>query len=310
MRKLPPLNAVRAFEAAARHISFTKAADELRVTHGAVSRQVALLEDWFGVKLFRRAPSQLTLTPAGHIYYREVTAVLDRLALASMNLKQHGATSVLRISAPPTFTMRWLIPRISSFQKLRPDVEPRLTTSIAPLHIQDTSFDIAIRGNVGEPPPGWRSHPFMTEMIAPVCHASLLSGTQLKRPEELRRHTLITYLTEPYPWSQWFAQAGAEMDAAQETLRFEQMFFALQATQERMGIGLFPLFLVVDELMNGQLCLPFGDLGLRKREYRSFWQAENQNNSPMEDFARWLVEAGHETEQFMQAWASSMGLQF
>jgi LysR family glycine cleavage system transcriptional activator len=100
------------------------------------------------------------------------------------------------------------------------------------------------------------------------------------------------------------------MDAAQETLRFEQMFFALQATQERMGIGLFPLFLVVDELMNGQLCLPFGDLGLRKREYRSFWQAENQNNSPMEDFAGWLAEAGHETEQFMQGWANSSGLRF
>ena len=310
MRKLPPLNAVRAFEAAARHVSFTKAADELRVTHGAISRQVALLEDWFGVKLFRRGPSHLTLTPAGHVYYREVTAVLDRLALASMNLKPHGATSVLRISAPPTFTMRWLIRRISSFQRLRPDVEPRLTTSIAPLNIQDTSFDIAIRGNVGEPPAGWRSQHFMTEMIAPVCHVDLLSGSPLKGPEDLKHCTLITYLTEPYPWSQWFAQAGTEMDAAQETRRFEQMFFALQATQERMGIGLFPLFLVVDELMNGELCLPFGDLGLRKREYRSFWQAENESRSPMEDFSMWLVEAGHETEQFMQEWATSTGLQF
>jgi LysR family transcriptional regulator, glycine cleavage system transcriptional activator len=180
------------------------------------------LEDWFGVKLFRRAPSQLTLTPAGHIYYREVTAVLDRLALASMNLKQHSATSVLRISAPPTFTMRWLIRRISSFL-LRPDVEPRLTTSIAPLNIQDTSFDIAIRGNVGDPPAGWQSQHFMTEMIAPVCHVDLLSRSPLKKPEDLRRHTLITYLTEPCPWSQWFSQTSTAMDAAQETLRFEQM---------------------------------------------------------------------------------------
>jgi LysR family glycine cleavage system transcriptional activator len=159
MRKLPPLNAVRAFEAAARHVSFTKAADELRVTHGAISRQVAMLEGWFGVKLFRRAPSQLTLTPAGHIYYREVTAVLDRLALASMNLKQQGATPVLRISAPPTFTMRWLIRRISSFQRLRPDVEPRLTTSIAPLNIQDTSFSTSrIRASTSLSGEMWVSH--------------------------------------------------------------------------------------------------------------------------------------------------------
>src|SRR3984957_15272925 len=91
MRKLPPLNAVRAFEAAARHISFTKAADELFVTHGAVSRQVALLEDWFGIKLFRRSPSQVSLTEAGKLYYREVTAILDRLAAASMDMKERAA---------------------------------------------------------------------------------------------------------------------------------------------------------------------------------------------------------------------------
>ena len=150
----------------------------------------------------------------------------------------------------------------------------------------------------------------MTEMIAPVCHVDLLSGALLRKPEDLQRHTLITYLTEPYPWAQWFAHAGARMNAAQETLRFEQMFFALQATQERMGVGLFPLFLVVDELLNGEMCLPFGDLGLRKREYRSFWQAENEANSPMEDFDTWLVEAGRETEQFMQDWATSTVLQF
>jgi LysR family glycine cleavage system transcriptional activator len=208
MRKLPPLNAVRTFEAAARHVSFTKAADELHVTHGAVSRQVALLEDWFGVKLFRRAPSQLTLTAAGKIYYREVTAVLDRLALASMDMKQYGAPSVLRISAPPTFTMRWLIRRISSFQRIRADVELRLTTSIGPLNVHDTSFDVAIRGNVGEPV-GWTSQHFMTELIAPVCHVDLLSRGRLKVPDDLRHHTLITYLTEPYNWSSGWPRPAA-----------------------------------------------------------------------------------------------------
>src|ERR1700710_897881 len=109
MKKLPPLNAVRTFEAAARHVSFTKAANELLVTHGAVSRQVALLEEWFGIKLFRRSPSQLPLTDAGQLYYREVTAILDRLALASMDMKQRAQPTALRINAPPTFTMRWLM---------------------------------------------------------------------------------------------------------------------------------------------------------------------------------------------------------
>lgn len=309
MRKLPPLNAVRTFEAAARHVSFTKAASELHVTHGAVSRQVALLEDWFGVKLFRRAPSQLTLTAAGQIYYREVTAVLDRLALASMDMKQYGSPSVLRVSAPPTFTMRWLIRRSSAFQRIRADVELRLTTSIGPLNVHDTSFDVAIRGNVGEPT-GWTSQHFMTERIAPVCHVDLLSKGALGTPADLRRHTLITYLTEPYSWSQWLDQVGGQPAPQQETLRFEQMFFALQATQERMGIGLFPLFLVIEELMSGQLCLPFGDLGLRKREYRSFYQSENDNLPAIIDFTTWLADAGQETEQFMHDWARSRGYNF
>ncbi len=309
MRKLPPLNAVKTFEAAARHVSFTKAANELHVTHGAVSRQVALLEDWFGVKLFRRAPSQLTLTAAGRIYYREVTAVLDRLALASMDMKQYGSPSVLRISAPPTFTMRWLISRSTAFQRIRTDVELRLTTSIGPLNLHDNSFDVAICGNVGEPV-GWMSQNFMTERIAPVCHVDLLAGAELRKPADLCRHTLITYLTEPYSWSQWLDQVGAEPAPQQETLRFEQMFFALQATQERMGIGLFPLFLVIDELIAGQLCLPFGDVGLRKREYRSFYQSENDNLSAIVDFTAWLADVGQETEQFMHDWGSSKGFDF
>jgi LysR family transcriptional regulator, glycine cleavage system transcriptional activator len=132
----------------------------------------------------------------------------------------------------------------------------------------------------------------------------------LKTPDDLRHHTLITYLTEPYGWSQWFGQIGGSMAPRQETQRFEQMFFALQATQERMGVGLFPLFLVIDELMAGQLCLPFGGLGLRKREYRSFYQSENDNLSAIVDFTSWLADAGNETEQFMHDWAHSMGWEF
>jgi LysR family transcriptional regulator, glycine cleavage system transcriptional activator len=150
----------------------------------------------------------------------------------------------------------------------------------------------------------------MTELIAPVCHPDLLSRHPLATPDDLKHHTLVTYLTEPYNWNQWLAQAGGEMGAAQETLRFEQMFFALQATQERLGIGLFPLFLVIDELMAGQLCLPFGDLGLRKREYRSFYQAQNDSRAVIEDFTAWLIDAGRETEQFMWEWGRSMGWEF
>lgn len=309
MRKLPPLNAVRTFEAAARHVSFTKAADELNVTHGAVSRQVALLEEWFGIKLFRRAPSQLGLTDAGQTYYREVTAILDRLALASMDMKDQATPSVLRVNAPPTFTMRWLIGRIAAFQRKRPDVELRLTTSLGPVNASDLSSDVAIRG---EQPAmaGWRSMHFMTELIAPVCHADVLERNALTTPADLTKVTLLTYLTEPYDWRQWLLSAGGEMSGGQSTLRFEQMYFALQATQDRLGIGLFPLFLVIDDLVSRRLCVPFGPLGLRKRAYSALFRDDANDLAVIREFCGWLSDAGRETEQITMNWAQSMGWKF
>lgn len=309
MKKLPPLNAVRTFEVAARHVSFTKAAGELGVTHGAVSRQVALLEEWFGIKLFRRGPSQLTLTDAGYLYYREVAAIFDRLALASMEVKDRAAPSTLHINAPPTFTMRWLIGHIARFQRKRPDVELRLTTSLGPINIGETGFDVAIRGEQG-PLAGWLSVPFMTELIAPVCRVDLLERGPLAVPADLRRHTLITYVTEPYDWRQWFERAGEEMSTEQNLLRFEQMYFAIQAMQEGMGVGLFPLFLVVDELMAGRLCVPFGALGLRKRSYSALFRADTPDRAAIGDFCDWLTEAGAETERATSDWARAMGWRF
>src|SRR5690606_2617621 len=187
---MPPLNAVRAFEVAARHVSFTKAAVELNVTHGAVSRQVSLLEDWLGIALFHRAPSQLALTDAGRGYLREVSAVLDRLATASLHVMQQAAPEVLRVNAPPTFTMHWLIARLSVFQRKRPDVEVRLTTSVNPPNFQENAYDIAIRGQHG-PLNNCCSLPFMTEIIAPICHVDLQETMQLAHPRDLEAHTLI-----------------------------------------------------------------------------------------------------------------------
>jgi LysR family glycine cleavage system transcriptional activator len=306
MRKLPPLNAVRTFEAAARHVSFTKAADELHVTHGAVSRQVALLEEWFGIKLFRRTPSQLSLTDAGQLYAREVTAILDRLALASMGMKEDVAPTVLRVNAPPTFTMQWLIRRMSEFQQRCANVELRLTTALGPVNANEAGFEIAIRSEQGTLP-GWTSVQFMTELIAPVCHVDLLKKAKFETPSDLHHHKLITYLTEPYDWSQWFASAGGQVRRDQDVLRFEQMYLALQATQEGMGIGLFPLFLVIDDLMNKKMCVPFGELGMRKRAYSVLFRTDAAEWSVIGEFCNWLVDAGHQTELATKAWAQSVG---
>lgn len=304
-RKLPPLNAVRSFEAAARHVSFTKAAEELHVTHGAVSRQVALLEEWLGSALFRRSASQLALTDAGRRYAAELTSMLDRLAVASMQFAQQDAPTSLSVNAPPTFTMRWLIARLSGFQRLHPDVEVRLTTSLAPVNFQENGYDIAIRG-AHAPLPGCRSEPFMTEMIVPVCHTDLLEQG-LRRPDDLRNHTLICYATEPYGWPDWLAAMGASDLQGANTLRFEQMYFALQAAAEGLGVVLVPLFLVVDDIVAGRLCAPFGMQAAMQRQYFANVPLTGRRPSAVSAFSEWLMREGRDTEDSIESWARGMG---
>ncbi len=302
-RKLPSLNAVRAFEAAGRHVSFTKAAHELNVTHGAVSRQVALLEQWLGTPLFKRTPSQLLLTPAGRSYLVEVTAVLDRLAVASMHVADQVSTTALHISAPPTFTMRWLIPRVSGFQRKHLDVDLRMTTSLAPVNFQEHGYDIAIRG-AHEALPDCISTPFMTELVVPLCHQDLLDAGRLREPADLAQCTLISYATEPYAWADWLNAVGLPQLRPAAQLKFEQMFFALQAATEGLGVVLVPLFLAIDDILAGNLRAPFGRIGAMRRRY---YANTARNSYVIDAFTDWLLREGRDTEQAMLEWASQAG---
>src|ERR1700692_4315978 len=171
MRKIPPLNSIKAFEAAARHVSFTKAGQELGVTHGAISRQVSILEEWLGVALFQRINAHLVLTAAGKKLLDESSAALDRIALAAMHVSNENDVELI-VSAPPTFTLRWLIPRFSTFQRKHLDLRVRLVTSLAPVDFSGKQYDIAIRGAI-KPPDAATSRFFLTENILPVCHPDL-----------------------------------------------------------------------------------------------------------------------------------------
>jgi LysR family transcriptional regulator, glycine cleavage system transcriptional activator len=299
MRKLPPLNAVRAFEAAARHVSFSKAAKELFVTHGAVSKQVATLEAWLSTPLFKRSSSQLTLTEAGRVFLAAVTPSLDRIAVAAMQLLDQTEPTSLRINAPPTFTMRWLIPRISGFQRQHSGVEVKLTTSTAAVNFEASGYDIAIRG-ANQPLAGMVSVPFMTETIVPICHPDLLEQGRLKTPSDLVSHTLISYDTEPLAWSDWLQLAKLPDLRAAHTLQFEQMYFALQAAAEGLGLVLVPLFLVADDILSGRLCAPF-DLSIaRQRRYYANAPLSASQNPVIQSFCDWLLKEGRDTEQSIE----------
>lgn len=293
MRKIPPLNSIRAFEAAARHVSFTKAGQELGVTHGAISRQVSILEEWLGVALFQRINAHLVLTAAGKKLFDESSAALDRIALAAMHVSNENDVELI-VSAPPTFTLRWLIPRFSTFQRRHPDLRVRLVTSLAPVDFSGKQYDIAIRGAI-KPPDAATSRFFLTENILPVCHPDLLKKHPLDTPQDIAFHTLLTYSTEPYRWDAWLANLNAAEVKPLATINFEQMYFTLQAAMEGLGIALVPYFLVIDEIAAGRLCTPFGSLGVQTRAYYANVDPSTDGHIARNAFISWLEEEGRTT---------------
>jgi LysR family glycine cleavage system transcriptional activator len=231
---------------------------------------------------------------------------LDRIAVTSMQLLEQTEPTALRISAPPTFTMRWLIPRISAFQRRRGGVEVKLTTSTAAVNFEDRVYDVAIRGS-HQPIPGMLSVPFMTETIVPVCHPDLMENGQLDSPKALAEQTLISYDTEPMAWSEWLPMAGQADLRVSHSLQFEQMYFALQAAAEGLGVVLVPLFLVADDIIAGRMCAPFGLLAARQRRYYANAPLSAQESPVIEGFCEWLLKEGQDTEQSIDQLSAGMG---
>lgn len=305
MRNLPPLNAIKAFEAAARHVSFSKAASELEVTHGAISKQIAILEQWLSTPLFLRNKSQISLSKSGQELFEAVSPALDRIALGVLNVIDQNELENFRISAPPTFTLRWLIPRLSTFQKKMEHVEFLLSSSIEPIDFEMNQYDVAIRG-ADSPSANFVSVPFMTETIVPICHPDILEKIEFNSYQDLHSHTLIHYDTEPVSWKDWLKSENT-LKIQCHHLHFEQMYFALQAASEGLGIVLVPLFLVADEVISGKLVLPFGLKGARTRRYYLNAPLQVPANPLVENFISWLTKEGNDTEKAINVLCEQMG---
>ncbi len=297
VRKLPPLNAIKAFEVTARLLSFTKAGAELNVTYGAISRQVAQLERSLGVTLFQRANSQLLLTEAGKALLDEVSPALDRIATAVYRLKHNPSPVTIVVNAPPTFTLRWLIPRLSTFHTRHPSINIRVTTSttsLSPIDFASHEYNIAIRGGQ-KAFPGMSSRRFLSETIVVVCHPDLLEKLRLASPADLEKHTLLSYGTESYGWKDWFQSIGIDDVKCAELVQFEQMYFTLQAAKEGLGVALIPYFLVADDIAQGRLHTPLGVTGARVRHYYANHAAATQPDVAIDLFCDWLEQQGVET---------------
>jgi LysR family glycine cleavage system transcriptional activator len=286
-RRLPPLNALKAFEAAGRHASFTLAAEELRVTHGAVSRHVQALEAWLGTPLFERHNRRVVLTEAGRSYLPEIGAALDRMALATAKQIERGRTQILHVNALATFTLRWLIPRLSLFQRANPTIEIRLTTSNVPLARIVEPFDIAIRGGP-DARPGFVGRQFLTERRIPVCSPTLRQHGPLAEPGDLIGHTLLHAATMPEVWPHWLQAAGVPHLTPQASVTLEHFYLTLQAALDGLGVAMGPERLIADDVAAGRLILPFYGPTLPARSYHTYVPEALADQAAVRAFCDWL----------------------
>lgn len=251
-RRLPPFSGIRAFEASARHNSFTVAADELNVTQSAISHQVKRLEEFLDISLFVRTPKGLGLTPAGQNYLGELTGILDQLDASTWRLCHPDEPELLRIRATPSFTTRWLLPRMHSFQSNYPDLDYEVTIGFPPTDFSQGDVDVFIHWGA-DPVVGARVEPFFKSARAPVASAGFLrNAPEIIRPADLLKATLLHDKIQD-GWSQWFELCGVVPPTAQRGPRFAHCELALQAAEAGQGVALPYTALIQPELESRQL---------------------------------------------------------
>lgn len=291
-RVLPPLNALRAFEAAGRLGSFKEASAALHVTHGAVSQQVRLLEEWLGAALFERHNRRVTLTPAAKAYLAEIGPLFEQLAQATARYGVPGPVSrTLSVNAPATFTLRWLVPRLAKFRAEHPDVEIKVETSNGPLESLKDDHDLIIRGGP-DTFYGYAMRPFLTEERLPVCSPALLQRQPLGVPGDLRHQTLLHTSSLPRLWPDWLASAQIPGLSPAATLTFDHFFLTLQAAIDGIGIAMGPTSLVSDDLAAGRLVAPFAGPRLPSRSYCAYVPDEKRGDELVGLFQSWLEREG------------------
>ena len=266
MSDLPPLNSLRAFEAAARHLSFTKAAQELHVTPAAVSQQIRQLEEFYGIPLFRRTTRTLILTEAAQMALPDVKEGFERLSEANRRLRSDRHGNLLTVSSSPSMGERWLLPRLERFRAQYPDIDIRIDTTDRLADFANDRVDIAIRYGRGNYD-GLEADILMQDVAYPVCSPDLLEGDKpLKEPKDLRHHTLLhpewRQERDAQPsWQMWLRAAGVTGIDVTRGLRFSSDTMLAHAAADGLGVALALSSMVQRELRDGKLIRPFGDGG-------------------------------------------------
>lgn len=287
---LPPLNPLRAFEAAGRFGSVRRAAEELGVTPGAVSRQVQVLENELGVQLFRRSPSAMALTVQGEQYLAAICPHLDGIREASRRLTGRRGPEVLKVRAYTTFAMKWLIPRLSVYQQMNRVTDVRLTTSLENVDFDREDVDCAIRLGDGNWP-GLEADRLVPNELIPVCTEALCRKAGLRTPQDLQRVSLLHSLARPDDWRYWLEAAELQGIDPYAGPRYASSVLALQAAMAGQGIMLAQKALMTDDLRDGRLMQPFGPaLDRGSFTYYLVFPPGRLRNPAFRRFRAWLID--------------------
>ncbi|GHC65173.1 LysR family transcriptional regulator [Limoniibacter endophyticus] len=287
-RLIPDITMLQAFECAARHGSFTRAAEELSLTQSAVSRQIRLLEEQLGQMLFERVRQRVVLSQAGRNLLPHVRRLLgqtEEMMLRAM-ATSHAPAS-LTIATLPTFASRWLIPRLPQFMEIHPGTLIDVSSRSAPFSFDEESFDIAI--HYGQPVWANALCEFLCdEMLIPVASPSFLASRKIARAEHLLEHPLIHIATRPKAWALWFEQNAVESEALYRGHRFDQFSMMIEAVTAGIGVALLPRYLIEPELASGRLCAVF-DSPLKTQNSYYVVVPDGKRQTPLtEDFVQWI----------------------
>jgi DNA-binding transcriptional LysR family regulator len=287
-RKIPGTDLLVAFETAARHQSFTRAAEELSLTQSAVCRKISALEDYLGIQLFNRVKKRVSLSGSGEIYARQVRENLKRIEHDTLSLMAHrSAGRVLELAVIPTFATRWLIPRLPDFYKHHPDITLDLTTRNDPFMFIDTPFDAAI--HFGDPVwPGAITEFLFGEEMVPVCTPALLGGRSSIEPSEIEKMPLLHQSARPDAWREWFRIAGLANVNAMGGSRYEIFAMLVEAVKAGLGVALMPRFFVLDEIAAGILVVPCPYVLHSQRSYYLVYPEDKQGSESLQTFCAWL----------------------
>jgi LysR family transcriptional regulator, glycine cleavage system transcriptional activator len=265
-RRLPALNALKAFEAAARHESFTRAAEELFVTQGAVSHQVKALEEELGLKLFNRERQRLVITEAGREYLTVIRDALDRIAVGTERLMQRRSSGALTISTSPDFAAKWLVYRLGRFAEQHPDIALRVSADLHHVDFAREDVDLAVRHGEGDWA-GLHAERLATEQLFPVCSPKLLGGRRRLRPADVRKFPII-HLGTHKDWARWLEAAGVSGVDLSQGLVVNRAAMLIDAAVDGQGIVLARTTLSAWDILNGRLVRPFAT---SLRLAKSYW---------------------------------------